>query len=120
MTSFTTDDLARSLVRALTTDGLLMVAADVLNELHRRNGEVDIVKDAIHTHHAEITVKDGNFRAVYWSDGGPEAAMASLTPSAQIDRALVLAEQVYRKALDAPVGNKDLTPLLNELRGESE
>ena len=115
MTSLVPDDLARSLVRALTTDGLLMLTADALNELHRRDGDVDIVKGAIHTHHAEIGGDPGGFTPVYWADGGPEAAMASLTPSAQIDRAQALVAQLSRAALDAPVTYADLAPLRAEL-----
>jgi len=113
--TFSTDDLARSLVRALTTDGLLMLASDVLNEMRRRDGAVEIVKGAIQTHHAEISDVFGEFRAVYWSDGGPEAAKASLTPSAQIDRAQALCVQLSRLALDAPITYADLAPLRNEL-----
>ncbi|WP_045740917.1 hypothetical protein [Actinoplanes rectilineatus] len=113
---FTADTLARGLVRALTTDGLLMLAADVLNELHRRDGETEIVKGAINTHHAEICGTPGAFHAVYW--GGAEGAMESLTPTAQIDRARALVEQLWRKALDAPVSARDLNALRAELGSE--
>jgi hypothetical protein len=117
MTTFATDELARSLIRALTTDGLLTVVADALNELHRRDGEVEIAKGSIETHHAEITGVPGKFSPIYWSDGGPEAAMASLTPSSQIDRAQTLVAQLSRKALDAPLSYADLEQLRSVLDG---
>ncbi len=115
--AFAADNLARSLVRALTTDGLLMLTADVLNELHRRDGETEIVKGAINTHHAEICGKPGDFTAVYWAS--PEGAMESLTPTAQIDRARTLTEQLWRKALDAPITASDLDTLRAELGADA-
>lgn len=111
--TFSTDDLARSLVRALTTDGLLMLVGDALTELHRRDGEVVIVEGYIETHHAEIRGEDGAFGPVYYAS--PEPAMESLTNPAQIDRAKSLALQLSRKALNAPLTQADLKPLLAEL-----
>jgi hypothetical protein len=112
-TLFSTDDLARSLVRALTTDGLLMLVGDALTELHRRDGEVEIVKGSIETHHAEIRAESGVFGPVYWAS--PEGAMESLSSPAQIDRAKALVEQLSRKTLDAPIGHADLTELREAL-----
>ncbi len=115
MTSHSPDDLARSLVRALTTDGLLMLVGDALTELHRRDGEVEIIQGAIETHHAEIVGKNGVFGPVDWA--WAEAAMESLSSPAQIDRVKALVEQLSRKANDGPIGYADLAKLHTLLGG---
>ncbi len=113
MISRATDDLARSLIRALTTDGLLLLVGDALTELNRRDGEVEIVKGSINTHHAEISGEDGVFGPIYWA--GPEGAMESLSSPAQIDRVKALVEQLSRRTLDAPIGYAQLAELREAL-----
>jgi hypothetical protein len=67
MTDFniTADMTVRGLLPSLCTADIHDVLADCLNELNRRDGELELSTRGVTSQWADVSERDGRFRAVY-------------------------------------------------------